>query len=220
MGLSKSPAPEVEALTSDKGYSPVILTNFRFRRCPSRLTGQPFRLASEDPLPGAQVQPAVGHHDHRSASRTITCNVQPVSVAEVQPVCAAEVQPVCAAEVQPVCAAEVQPVCAAEVQPVCAAEVQPVCAARFRWASAFLSLRSGHSPGQSCGLAQGSGPRDAPRRGLAKRGTATPQASSPVRMCQYCSISRGRNTSSDRPGGICSFVFKSESCSMNVSHVA
>jgi hypothetical protein len=196
MGLSKSPAPEVEALTSDKGYSPVILTNFRFRRCPSRLTGQPFRLASEDPLPRAKVESAIGHRDHRSASRTITCNVQPV------------------------CAAEVQPVCAAEVQPVCAAEVQPVCAARFRWASAFLSLRSGHSPGQSCGLAQGSGPRDAPRRGLAKRGTATPQASSPVRMCQYCSISRGRNTSSDRPGGICSFVFKSESCSMNVSHVA
>jgi hypothetical protein len=56
---------------------------------------------------------------------------------------------------------------------------------RFRCGSAFLSLRYGHRPGQSCGLAQGSGPRDAPRRGLAKRGTATPQASSPVRLCWY-----------------------------------
>jgi hypothetical protein len=116
-----------------------LLTNTRFRRGPSRLTGQPFRLASEDPLPGAQVQPAVGDGDDRFASRPMICEVQPVSAAEVQPVSAAEVQPVSAAEVQPVSAAEVQPVSAAEVQPVSAAEVQPVCAARFRCASALSS---------------------------------------------------------------------------------
>ena len=40
------------------------------RRRPSRLTGQPFRLVSKDPLPGARVEAAVGHgDDHGSAWR-------------------------------------------------------------------------------------------------------------------------------------------------------
>ena len=50
----------------------MILTNTRFRRRPSRLTCQPFRLALEDPLPGAKdfgefsrvVEAAVGHRYH------------------------------------------------------------------------------------------------------------------------------------------------------------
>jgi hypothetical protein len=51
----------------DSGYSPMILTKARFRRRPSRLAGQPFRLAPKDRLPGAKgldelsrvVQPTV-----------------------------------------------------------------------------------------------------------------------------------------------------------------
>ena len=47
----------------------MILTNTRFRRRPSRLPGQLFRLALKDPLPGAKgsgeqsetIQSAVGH---------------------------------------------------------------------------------------------------------------------------------------------------------------
>jgi len=62
--------------SSERPYSPMILTNTRFRRRPSRLTGQPFRLASKHPLPGAKdfgelsraVQAAVGHCDHHFAA--------------------------------------------------------------------------------------------------------------------------------------------------------
>ena len=39
--------------SSDLYYSPMILTNTRFRR-PSRLPSRPFRLASNCPLPGAR----------------------------------------------------------------------------------------------------------------------------------------------------------------------
>ena len=67
---------------SERTYSPIILTNTRFRRRPSRLAGQPFRLALEDPLPRAKgsgeqsetIQRAVRHRDHRCASRPITRN--------------------------------------------------------------------------------------------------------------------------------------------------
>ena len=49
-----------------------LLTSTRFRRRPSRLPGQPFRLTRETPLPRAKgsgeqsetIQPAVGHRDH------------------------------------------------------------------------------------------------------------------------------------------------------------
>ena len=67
--------------SSERTYSPIIpreclrlLTNTRFRRRPSRLTGQPFRLASKDPLPGAKIEPAAGDGDDRCASRPITRN--------------------------------------------------------------------------------------------------------------------------------------------------
>jgi hypothetical protein len=61
--------------TSKRTYSPMILTNTRFRRRPSRLPGQPFRLASKDPLPGARVETAIGHgHHHGFAWRPITRN--------------------------------------------------------------------------------------------------------------------------------------------------
>jgi hypothetical protein len=64
--------------------SPMILTSTRFRRRPSRLTGQPVRLASKDQLPRAKdfgelseaVKTAVGHRDHCCASRTITRNTR------------------------------------------------------------------------------------------------------------------------------------------------
>jgi hypothetical protein len=46
----------------------MILTNTRFRRRPSRLTGQPFRLASKDPLPGAKVEAAIRHRHHHLAA--------------------------------------------------------------------------------------------------------------------------------------------------------
>jgi hypothetical protein len=50
----------------------MILTNTRFRRRPSRLPGQPFRLALKDPLPRAKgsgeqsetIQPAIGDRNH------------------------------------------------------------------------------------------------------------------------------------------------------------
>jgi hypothetical protein len=40
-----------------------MTTNTRFRRWPSRLPGQPFRLALEDPLPGVKIETAVGGGD-------------------------------------------------------------------------------------------------------------------------------------------------------------
>ena len=43
----------------------------RFRRRPSRLTGQPFRLASEDRLPSAKVESAVDHRDHNLAAHDL-----------------------------------------------------------------------------------------------------------------------------------------------------
>jgi hypothetical protein len=55
-------------------HSPIVLTNTRFRRRPSRLAGQPFRLALKDPLPGAEPEPAVRHRHHRCASPPMTCN--------------------------------------------------------------------------------------------------------------------------------------------------
>ena len=68
--------------SSDRAYSPMIFTNTRFRRRPSRLQGQPFRLALEDPLPGAEDfgelgeagQTAVCDGNHRCASRPTTRN--------------------------------------------------------------------------------------------------------------------------------------------------
>jgi hypothetical protein len=39
------------------------------------------RTLREDPLPCAEIKPAVGHRHHRCASRPITCNVQLVSAA-------------------------------------------------------------------------------------------------------------------------------------------
>jgi hypothetical protein len=61
--------------SSDGDYSPMILTNTRFRRRPSRLPGQPFRLASKDPLPGAKDFGELGEAvemaiDHRHQSNS------------------------------------------------------------------------------------------------------------------------------------------------------
>jgi hypothetical protein len=56
----------------DLCYSPMILTSTRFRRQPSRLTGQPFLLASKDLLPGAKVEPPVGErYDDLAAHHSI-----------------------------------------------------------------------------------------------------------------------------------------------------
>jgi hypothetical protein len=69
--------------------SPIILTNTRFRRRPSRLPGQPVHLALKDPLPRAKIQAVVGHRHHRCASRPMTCEVESVCAAAVQPISAA-----------------------------------------------------------------------------------------------------------------------------------
>jgi hypothetical protein len=62
--------------SSESPYSPMILTSTRFRRRPSRLPGQPFRLALKDPLSWAEVEPAIGHRDHHGfAWRPITRNL-------------------------------------------------------------------------------------------------------------------------------------------------
>ena len=61
---------------TDGDYSPIILTNTRFRRRPSRLPGQPFRLALKDPLPRAKdfgelneaVEAAIGDSNHDFAA--------------------------------------------------------------------------------------------------------------------------------------------------------
>ena len=45
--------------SSERTYSPMILTNTCFRRRPSRLKGQPLGLVLEDLLPRAKVQTAV-----------------------------------------------------------------------------------------------------------------------------------------------------------------
>jgi hypothetical protein len=50
--------------SSEPSYSPMILTSTRFRRRPPRLPGQPFHLASKDPLPGAKIETALCHGDH------------------------------------------------------------------------------------------------------------------------------------------------------------
>ena len=46
----------------------MILTKTRFRRRPSRLPGQAFRLALKDPLPGAKIEAAIGDGDHHLAA--------------------------------------------------------------------------------------------------------------------------------------------------------
>jgi hypothetical protein len=62
------------------------LTSTRFRRRPSRPTGQPFRLASKDPLPGAKIEAAVGHsHYHGCAWRPMPLQVN-LAGAVVPPV--------------------------------------------------------------------------------------------------------------------------------------
>jgi hypothetical protein len=57
-------------MTTARHYSPIILTNTRLCRRPSRLPGQPFRLALKDPLPGAEIKAAIRHRNHRCASRS------------------------------------------------------------------------------------------------------------------------------------------------------
>ena len=62
--------------SSERIYSPMILTNTRFHRRPSRLPGQPVRLALKDALPRAKgsgeqsetILPTVGHRDHNLAA--------------------------------------------------------------------------------------------------------------------------------------------------------
>jgi hypothetical protein len=49
----------------------MILTSTRFRRRPSRLTGQPELPALKDPLPVAKIQTAVGHRDHHLAAHDL-----------------------------------------------------------------------------------------------------------------------------------------------------
>ena len=48
----------------------MIWTNTRSQRGrrPSRLPGQPSRLALKDPLSGSKVEAAIGHRDHRLAA--------------------------------------------------------------------------------------------------------------------------------------------------------
>jgi hypothetical protein len=68
----------------------MILTNARFRRRPSRLTGQPFSLASKDPLPGAKVEAAVGDSNHHLAAHNLPLQVGVgiiLTGAVVQPAC-------------------------------------------------------------------------------------------------------------------------------------
>jgi hypothetical protein len=77
--------------SSERTYSLMIrkeclrlLTSTLFRRRPSRLTGQPFRLASKDPLPGAKgsgeqsetILPTVGHGDHHLAAHDLPLQVR------------------------------------------------------------------------------------------------------------------------------------------------
>jgi hypothetical protein len=62
----------------------MILTSTRFRRRPSRLAGQPFRLASEDSLPRAEdfgelseaVEPAAGHRHHHLTAHDLPFQVR------------------------------------------------------------------------------------------------------------------------------------------------
>jgi hypothetical protein len=49
----------------------MISTSTRFRRRPSRLPGQPFRLALKDPLPGAKVQSTLCDRDHDFAAHDL-----------------------------------------------------------------------------------------------------------------------------------------------------
>jgi hypothetical protein len=78
--------------SSEHTYSPMILTNTRFRRRPSRLPCQPSscppKIRSHVPKTSASprrelgrtlseaVEPAVGRHDHRCASRPIPLQVR------------------------------------------------------------------------------------------------------------------------------------------------
>jgi hypothetical protein len=62
----------------------MILTSTRFRRRPSRLTGQPLRLALEDPLPGTKnfgelsraVEAAFGHRDYYLTAHDLPLQVR------------------------------------------------------------------------------------------------------------------------------------------------
>jgi hypothetical protein len=47
---------------------------------PVKTPGPAIQL-TQDPLPGAKVEAAIGHRDHRCASRSMTCKVQPVFAA-------------------------------------------------------------------------------------------------------------------------------------------
>jgi hypothetical protein len=68
------------SLGSGLCYSPIILTSTRFRRRPSRLAGQPFRLASKDLLPRAQVEPPVGdRHDDLATHHAQLGELRPAS---------------------------------------------------------------------------------------------------------------------------------------------
>jgi hypothetical protein len=60
-----------------------LLTNTRFRRRPSRLPGQPFRLASEDPLPGAKDfgEPSADERGRRRVERSAEPSRRPLVTA-------------------------------------------------------------------------------------------------------------------------------------------
>mgnify|MGYP001828310341 CR=1 FL=1 len=72
---------------SECHYSPMILTSTRFRRRPSRLTCQPFRLASKDPLPRAKdfgegfdrAQPRASVDPSRRPLVTATTTSRPIT---------------------------------------------------------------------------------------------------------------------------------------------
>ena len=83
-------------------YSPMMLTSTRLRRRPSRLTGQPFRLALEDPLSGAKVETAVGHrHHHLAPPHAQHCELRSVSGVRRQPVLMSGTGVLTSAVVQP-----------------------------------------------------------------------------------------------------------------------
>jgi hypothetical protein len=54
----------------------MILTNTRFRRRPSRLPGQPFRLALKDLLPRAKIKPAIRHRHHHLSAHDLPLQVR------------------------------------------------------------------------------------------------------------------------------------------------
>ena len=80
------------------------MTSTRFRRRPSRLPGQPFRLALKDPLPGAKdfgelgeaVEAAIRHRNHDFAAHDLPLQVRvgiPVTSLRTGVLAGAVVQP-------------------------------------------------------------------------------------------------------------------------------